>query len=129
MPCRSHLHDLVNLMTTRKTRPTTFNAPFVSGRVVEDDRGNSIWEHKTETGDYSRNVDTQRVLKALHNDELALDGGVGKNAAPTGNPYDFNPFDKTAETPAAQQPRKSLDDMRKLSEQIKQLKKQGGPGK
>jgi hypothetical protein len=116
-----------------------------SGRVGFDDRGNSVWEWQLETGVYSRDVNTQR-LKKLDLDELSIaDTAIHKR--PTGftpegksstefNPYNSSPpvgggsspydtaramGDKFAGKPK-EQPKRTLDDMRKLSEAIKKQK-------
>lgn len=116
-----------------------------SGRVGFDDRGNSVWEWQLETGVYSRDVNTQR-LKKLDLDELSIaDTAIHKK--PTGlTPEDkpgteFNPYnnappvgggsspydtaramgDKFAGKPK-EQAKRTLDDMRKLSEAIKKQK-------
>src|SRR5690349_17081504 len=39
-----------------------------SGRVTQDERGNSVWEWKLETGVYSRDINTQRLKKLDLND-------------------------------------------------------------
>lgn len=117
-----------------------------SGRVGFDDRGNSVWEWQLETGVYSRDVNTQR-LKKLDLDELSI-ADTAINKKPTGfkpdgkptsgefNPYDRSPpigggsspydtaralGDKLADRPK-EQPKRTLDDMRKLSEAIKKQK-------
>ena len=115
-----------------------------SGRVGFDDRGNSVWEWQLETGVYSRDVNTQR-LKKLDLDELSIaDTAINKNPAgltPEGKSTEFNPYnssppvgggsspydtaramgDKFAGKPK-EQPKRTLDDMRKLSEAIKKQK-------
>ena len=82
-----------------------------TGRAVTDERGNSVWEFCTEEGDYSRDVATGEVR--------SLDEGLALEAPPplavpspekTGVPYlDLQIEDR---------PRRTLDDMRKLSEEI-----------
>ena len=115
-----------------------------SGRVGFDDRGNSVWEWQLETGVYSRDVNTQR-LKKLDLDELSIaDTAINKNPAgltPEAKSTEFNPYnsspqvgggsspydtaramgDKFAGKPK-EQPKRTLDDMRKLSEAIKKQK-------
>jgi hypothetical protein len=116
-----------------------------SGRVGFDDRGNSVWEWQLETGVYSRDVSTQR-LKKLDLNELSI-ADTAINKKPTGltpetksspgfNPYNSSPTvgggsspydtaramgEKFAAKPK-EPPKRSLDDMRKLSEAIKKQK-------
>jgi hypothetical protein len=42
-----------------------------TGRIVHDERGNSIWEWQLETGVYTRDISTQR-LKKLDLDDLSI---------------------------------------------------------
>jgi len=118
-----------------------------SGRVTFDSRGNSVWEWQLETGVYSRDVSTQKLKKLDLGDlsiaESAIQPGplAPKRATPGGgfNPYDsapgpkegFNPYDNARNTsrPFAPQgepkgKRRSLDDLRKLSEMIKAQRNQ-----
>lgn len=131
----------------RKSDSGRYAAPAEkrSGRVGFDDRGNSVWEWQLETGVYSRDVSTQR-LKKLDLDELSIaDTGTHKRpAGPTPeskpgtgfNPYNSSPpvaggsspydtaramGDKFAGKPK-EQPKRTLDDMRQLSEAIKKQK-------
>lgn len=121
-----------------------------SGRVTFDSRGNSVWEWQLETGVYSRDVNTQKLKKldlgelsiaetAIQKGPLALED---EPPAPGGgfNPYNHgpqakqgasNPYDKARalsnklapkKEPPAERPR-NLDDLRKLSEMIKQQRK------
>jgi len=39
-----------------------------SGRISYDERGNSVWEWRLETGVYSRDISTQRLKKLDLND-------------------------------------------------------------
>jgi hypothetical protein len=121
-----------------------------SGRVSFDSRGNSVWEWQLETGVYSRDVNTQKLKKldlgelsiaetaiqkgplALADEEKAARGG-GSNPydnAPNTSQGGFNPYDnsrslgnKFAPKPATQRKPLSLDELRKLSETIKQQRK------
>ncbi len=121
-----------------------------SGRVSFDSRGNSVWEWQLETGVYSRDVTTQK-LKKLDLGELSIaesaiqpgplslqdepspgggfnpyDSAPRSRGAAGSNPYDTarslgNKFDSKPE-PTREKPR-NLDDLRKLSEWIKQKRK------
>jgi hypothetical protein len=75
-----------------------------SGRITYDERGNSVWEWRLETGVYSRDISTQRLKKldlndlsiaetARHQRPLGLDDPAGKKAAPGGG---FNPYDNSS---------------------------------
>lgn len=128
--------------STRKGLPA--QSEKRSGRVTFDERGNSVWEWQLETGVYSKDVSTQK-LKKLELDELSIAetavikrpaglAGGDKKVPGTGfNPYDSTPRvgggtspydtaralgDKVRQEPEPQK-RRTLDDMRKLSEQIK----------
>jgi hypothetical protein len=119
-----------------------------SGRATFDERGNSVWEWQLETGVYSKDVSTQR-LKKLELDDLSIaetavnkrptgfSGGEKKTPSSGFNPYDNSPRvgggtspydtaralgDKLRNEPQPQK-RRTLDDMRKLSEAIKKGEK------
>jgi hypothetical protein len=117
-----------------------------SGRPTFDSRGNAVWEWKTETGQYSVDVSTQR-LKKLEAPELSLDetvrikklGGLGlqDGAMPGGgfNPYErATPANKKAAGPnapsvpqkkpaSAQEPRKPVKDLKRLQEWMEMKKR------
>jgi hypothetical protein len=122
-----------------------------SGRVSFDSRGNSVWEWQLETGVYSRDVSTQKLKKldlgdlsiaesAIRKGPLAFEEESGRDPGGGFNPYDrgsrnegSNPYDnarnagdriaaKNAPQSAERRP-KSLDELRKLSEWIKQQRK------
>ena len=90
-----------------------------SGRIAFDARGNAVWEWRTETGDFKSDVDTQTV-KALQDD---TDGklGVAPTPTPNGQAVNHDPY-STVDAPRAPQKRRTLDDMRKLSEEIKRAR-------
>jgi hypothetical protein len=116
-----------------------------SGRVGFDERGNSVWEWRLETGVYSRDISTQKLRK-LDLDELSIaetasnkrPPGLGGTQAPMPgggfNPYDnavagggFNPYDnahalgkKMQPAPkTAAPPAKKPVDLKKLEEWLK----------
>ena len=116
-----------------------------SGRPTFDSRGNAVWEWKTETGQFSIDVSTQR-LKKLEAPELSLDetvrikklGGPGlrDDTLPGGgfNPYDrATPPNKTAAWPegphkkppvtAPVAPRKPVKDLKRLQEWMEMKKR------
>lgn len=94
-----------------------------TGRVVFDDRGQSVWEWRVDDH-FEKDVDTAR-LRTLQDTsvlEVLEDGDPAKAAAkPESSYFDAGPKDD----PAAGR-RRSLDDMRRLSEEIK--KKRAGSG-
>lgn len=76
-----------------------------SGRITYDERGNSVWEWKLETGVYSRDINTQRLKKLDLNDlsiaetaehqrppGLGADKSVGSQMPGGG----FNPYDNSS---------------------------------
>jgi hypothetical protein len=91
-----------------------------SGRIAFDDRGNATWEWRTDTGTFSREIDTQR-LKAL---QEAAAAGLAQDSpavADSGmNPYSSADRSLSQENPGTR--RRTLSDMRELSEQIKRAR-------
>jgi hypothetical protein len=116
-----------------------------SGRPGIDERGNTVWEWKLETGVYSRDISTQR-LKKLDLGDLSIaetashqrPAGLGADKKPPQkktpgggfNPYDSsgggtggNPYDNASNvgkkmqpsTPSAPQARKPMD-LKRLEE-------------
>ncbi|MBV8803721.1 MAG: hypothetical protein JO042_01715 [Sinobacteraceae bacterium] len=83
------------------------------GQVVADENGNRSWVWQSEDG-----VDTARV-RALAED-LSLDKAAPGQAIPTLDPYNQDSL-RTKEPK-----RRTLDDMRRLSEQIKNAKQWKG---
>jgi len=91
--------------------------PKISGRAVADEKGNQKWIWQSaETGD----VDTA-VVRAL-GEGLTLDGSTPGDAASVGG--GSNPYDSSRSSAADKEraKRRTLDDMRKLSEAIKRSK-------
>jgi hypothetical protein len=88
-----------------------------SGRVAFDERGMPTWEWRVDTGTFSRDIDTQRI-RQLQEDAAVI---LQDEPVPT---LGVDPY--SVATPVAPQTtsRRTLDDMRKLSEEIK-LKRQG----
>lgn len=91
--------------------PDTGNAPDDdqrSGRISYDDRGNSVWEWKLETGVYSRDITTQRLKKlelndlsiaetATHQRPPGLGGARDDRSDPKPMPGGgFNPYDSSS---------------------------------
>lgn len=85
--------------------------PF--GRVAFDRQGNATWEWPNETGTVQPDVDTQR-LKALGAD-LSFQVEPALNDALTHDPYHRTLVPGSSES---RPKRRSLDDLRRLSEEI-----------
>jgi hypothetical protein len=104
------------------SKSSKFDPHQPSGRIVFDERGNARWEWLTESGRFKSDIDT-RKLRALQDSTDAKLGGTQEPAPvphpkPSGDPY------RTADVPRAAEktPRRTLDDMRKLSEEIKRAR-------
>jgi hypothetical protein len=83
-----------------------------SGRVAFDERGRSTWEWRVDTGTFSRDIDTQRLK------QLQEDAAVTLKDEPV-PPAGVDPYSMTTAPASSKAPRRTLDDMRKLSEEIK----------
>lgn len=90
-----------------------------SGRVVFDDRGCAVWEWRTAAEEFTRDIDTHK-LQALQDDALQL-AATGAHAKPAAgcDPYNTS---RAPQAAASHEKRKSLDDLRRLSEQIKRAR-------
>ena len=86
-----------------------------SGRVAFDERGRSTWEWRVDTGTFSRDVDTQRLK------QLQEEAGVTLKDEPVPTPG-VDPYSVTTPVAPQKTPRRTLDDMRKLSEEIKRTR-------
>ncbi len=95
------------------------NAP--AGRIGFDDRGNAVWEWRSDTGTFRFDIDTARV-KALQ--EAA---GVELDQQPPASGSDPYRTVDTVTVPVAKPERRTLDDMRKLSEEIKRARSKKDP--
>ena len=89
----------------------------LSGRAVVDEKGNQRWVWDSA----GENIDTA-VVRAL-GEGLTLEG-----SAPASSTHGSNPYDRADMTPGdkAGTKRRTLDDMRKLSESIKRIKRTTG---
>lgn len=95
------------------------NAP--AGRVGFDDRGNAVWEWRSDTGTFRFDIDTARVK--------ALQEAAGVELDPPTPSSGNDPY-RTVDTvtvPAPKTQRRTLSDMRKLSEEIKQARAKKNP--
>ncbi len=85
-----------------------------SGRVAFDDRGNATWEWHGEIGKSGGDIDAQQ-LRAIAAG-LSCEADHGPGGAPAHDPYNR----VTAPESKRPRPRKrSIDDLRRLSEEIK----------
>ena len=100
----------------RQAKP---NSQPPSGRVAFDERGNAIWQ-------WSTDVDTQQVkaLKESSGDSLSIEDEHHPSIPVDHDPYSTasgprHPF-RASPPPVEKKPqRRTLDDMRRLSEEIK----------
>jgi hypothetical protein len=83
-----------------------------------------VWEWRTETGTFKPDIDTQEVKALTEAADVKL--GTAPEVFPPGHsPGSHNPY-STVDGPRdtnTKTPRRTLDDMRKLSEQIKRARK------
>ena len=104
------------------SNPSKFDPQAPSGRIAHDDRGNAIWEWRTETGNFKSDIDTRTVRALQDATDVRIDGPT-PTQPPGHSPESHNPY-SSADSPAAapKAPRRTLDDMRKLSEEIKRAR-------
>jgi hypothetical protein len=91
--------------------------PAPSGRIAFDERGQAVWEWRTDTGTFKADIDTKQV-RALQ-DAANVDISEPPTPAVSDDPYSTG--DKSSLI-AKRAPRRTLDDMRKLSEEIKRAR-------
>jgi hypothetical protein len=85
-----------------------------SGRAAFDDRGCSTWEWRIDTGTFSRDIDTHRLRQLQEEAAVTL-----KEEEPAAPSVGVNPYSVTTPVAPEKATRRTLDDMRKLSEEIK----------
>jgi hypothetical protein len=104
-----------SLIMTKKSKQDPQHEP--AGRIAFDDRGNAVWEWRTDTGTFSCDVDTLRVR--------ALQEASGVQLGDVPVPPGVDPYSTadTAQTTESKAPRRTLNDMRRLSEEIKSARK------
>jgi hypothetical protein len=90
-----------------------------SGRATTDARGNTLWEWETDTGSFTGYIDTQE-LNRLQKAGLSVGETIKKRLGI--DPYNNDTAVKPTqpEGTVTKPPRKSIDDLRKLSEEIRQ---------
>jgi hypothetical protein len=98
------------------SKHSKFDPQQPSGRIAFDDRGKAVWEWRTATGDYKSDVDTQTVRALQDSADVNLAGA--QPAVPNLDPYSTADIPR----PADKGRRRTLDDMRKLSEEIKRAR-------
>jgi hypothetical protein len=84
-----------------------------SARVAFDDREKPLRECRVDTGVSSRDADTRPVRV------LQQDASVKLDKKPAPRAEGFDPYSTATSTGSPEKPRRTLDDMRKLSEEIK----------
>ncbi len=84
-----------------------------SGRVAFDDRGQPVWEWRIDEDVFSRDVDTKRMRQLQESAVKLLED------EPAPRPEGFDPYSATIPSGSPPKPRRTLDDMRKLSDEIK----------
>jgi hypothetical protein len=84
-----------------------------SGRVTYDERGQPVWEWRVGAGVFSREVDTVQVKQLQEAASVKLEPAVPPPVE------GFDPYSSSTTRGAPNKPRRTLDDMRKLSEEIK----------
>jgi hypothetical protein len=88
-----------------------------SGRVSFDDRGKSKWEWRKDNGTFSSDIDTTQVRRIQEEVQVNL------KEEPAG-PVGVDPYSTAVSTEPKKAPRRTLDDMRKLSEEIKKKRQE-----
>jgi hypothetical protein len=93
-----------------------------SGRVADDDRGQPVREWRVDTGVFSRDDDTTQVRQIQEEASAKLRDAP---PPPPSRSAGFNPYntavakEQPVMPPQPPKTRRTLDDMRKLSEEIK----------
>jgi hypothetical protein len=92
-----------------------------TGRISFNERRDALLEQRTDTGAFEADIDTQELKVPQESTDVKLgDESATKSAQrPDNNPY--STLD-TLHTLSRKKPRRTLDDMRKLSEEIKKAR-------
>jgi hypothetical protein len=127
---RLFLHNRAQSILTERTQnmskpPKNDSQPAPSGRIAFDDRGQAVWEWRTETGTFKADIDTKKV-RALQEETSVTLGESEETTSSPPNPHPpsddpYSTGDKRSLI-AKRAPRRTLDDMRKLSEEIKRAR-------
>src|ERR1700733_10432861 len=105
-------HISFNPVNSTSKNPMAKEPDSKSGRVAFDDRGRSTWEWRVDTGTFSRDIDTQQLEQLQEEAAVTLKDEPAPSAG-------VDPYSVTTPVVPQKTPRRSLDDMRKLSEEIK----------
>ena len=91
------------------------------GSISFNDRGDAVAESRTDTGALEADIDTQEIKIPQESTDVKCGDDHATQSAqrPDNNPY--STLD-TLHTLSLKKPRRTLDDMRKLSEEIKQAR-------
>jgi hypothetical protein len=103
---------------TKSTKP---GDQASTGRVSFNGRGDTVWESRTDSGQFEADIDTQelKVLQDTTDVKPSDDNATQPEQRPDNNPYATL---DTLHTLSRKKPRRTLDDMRKLSEEIKKAR-------
>lgn len=97
-----------------------------TGRIAFDDRGNAVWQWRSDTGTFKSDIDTGQI-RAMQEATTAQLGGEAQVAAPAAPAASHDPYN-TADSRQfldkleKQAPRRTLDHMRNLSAEIKRAR-------
>ena len=105
-------------MCPKKHEPSNSSRNPSTGKVAHTDQDTGKWQFAPDQDD------KQRILDSLSVDDLALADPIKPSATP-GSAYEKH----NALRPAKGERRRSLDDLRKLSEHIKKSKQYSQPPK
>lgn len=94
-----------------------------TGRIAFDDRGNAVWQWRSDSGTFKSDIDTNRV-RALQEATTAELGGEAQDSKPAAPPPGNDPYN-TADSRGfveKQAQRRTPGDMHRLSEEIKRAR-------
>jgi len=97
----------------KPTKPTSFSSA-ASG--VRNDAKQTDTQAITDEVSLSDDADTIRLVALEHNDKLSIEEDTGTVNTP------FDPYNRTSAMSQDNKPRRSIDDMRKLSAEISKTK-------
>ncbi len=109
------------------SKHSKFDPEHPSGRIAFDDRGRAVWEWRTETGNFKSDIDTQKVRALQDSSDVKLAATPVQTPVRSHDPYRTAEAPASAATPDQAPRRRTLDDMRKLSEEIKRARARQKP--